>query len=150
MNRQRKIVLVLVLATVAAGYAAHARRGQSPSDLSGIFKKLDVMIPMRDGVRLHTEIYVPKNSPQPLPFIFERTPYGVTDDENGIATKFAIYREMVPAGYIFVFQDIRGRYKSEGQFVMLRRPRDPRDPQRHRRRHRHLRHHRLAAEERPP
>ena len=128
MNRQRKIVLGLVLATVTAGYAALARRGQTPSDLRGIFEKLDVMIPMRDGVRLHTEIYVPKTPPQPLPFIFERTPYGVTDDENGITTKFAIYREMVPAGYIFVFQDIRGRYKSDGQFVMLRRPRDPRDP----------------------
>jgi hypothetical protein len=128
MNRQRKIVLVLILAAATAGYAALAGRGQSPSDLSGIFKKLDAMIPMRDGVRLHTEIYVPKDSPQPLPFIFERTPYGVTDDENGITTKFAIYRELVPAGYIFVFQDIRGRYKSEGQFVMLRRPRDPLDP----------------------
>jgi hypothetical protein len=128
MNYQRKIALVLVLATVAAGYAALAWRGQSPSDLSGIFDKLDVMIPMRDGVRLHTEIYVPKQSLEPLPFIFERTPYGVTDDENGITTKFAIYGEMVPAGYIFVFQDIRGRYKSDGQFVMLRRPRDPHDP----------------------
>jgi len=128
MNRQRKIALGLVLATVTAGYVAQAWRGQSPPDLSGIFEKLDVMIPMRDGVRLHTEIYMPKNSPQPLPFIFERTPYGVTDDENGITTKFAIYREMIPEGYIFVFQDIRGRYKSDGQFVMLRRPRDPHDP----------------------
>ena len=45
-----------------------------------------------------------------------------------MALKFAIYRELVPEGYIFVFQDIRGRYKSEGQFVMLRRPRDPSDP----------------------
>ncbi len=128
MNLQRRIVLVLVLATVAAGYVALAWRGQSPSDLSGIFEKTDVMIPMRDGVRLHTEVYVPKNSSQPLPFIFERTPYGVTDDENGITTKFALYREMVPAGYIFVFQDIRGRYKSDGQFLMQRRPRDPSDP----------------------
>jgi len=124
----RKLVWGLLLAMITAGYAAHARRGQSSSDLSGIFDKLDVMIPMRDSVRLHTEIYVPKSSPQPLSFIFERTPYGVTDDENGITTKFSIYREMLPQGYIFVFQDIRGRYKSEGQFVMLRRPRDPSDP----------------------
>jgi len=128
MNFQRRVVLVLVLATSAAGYAALAWRGQSPSDLSGIFGKTDVMIPMRDGVKLHTEIYVPKNSPQPLPFIFERTPYGVTDDDNGITTKFGLYREMVPAGYIFVFQDIRGRYKSDGQFLMQRRPRNPGDP----------------------
>ncbi|MGD0223961.1 MAG: CocE/NonD family hydrolase [Terriglobia bacterium] len=128
MTRLRRIVLVLALASVTAGFAMRGRRGQSPSDLSGVFEKLDVMIPMRDGMRLHTEIYMPRNSLQPLPFIFERTPYGVTDDETGITTKFGIYREMVPAGYIFVFQDIRGRYKSEGQFVMLRRPRDPREP----------------------
>jgi putative CocE/NonD family hydrolase len=71
---------------------------------------------------------VPRNSAQPAPFIFERTPYGVTDDESGITTKFGIYREMIPDGYIFVFQDIRGRFKSEGQFLMLRRPHDSRDP----------------------
>jgi len=123
----RKMVWVLLVVSVAAGYTARMVGGQSYSDLSGIFKKLDVMIPMRDGVRLHTEIYVPNDPAQPLPFIFERTPYGVTDDDNGIATKFAIYRELVPEGYIFVFQDIRGRYQSDGQFVMLRRPRDPRD-----------------------
>ncbi len=128
MNGLGKIVLVLAIASATAGFALHARRGESPSDLSAVFEKLDVMIPMRDGVRLHTEIYVPRNSPQPAPFIFERTPYGVTDDDSGITTKFGIYREMIPAGYIFVFQDIRGRFKSEGQFLMLRRPRDPRDP----------------------
>jgi len=129
MNRQLKIVLMLALAVSLALYVRRAPRGQNAPDLSEVFHKLDVMIPMRDGVRLHTEIYVPKNAAQPLPFIFERTPYGVADDEKGIATKFKNYGELVSEGYIFVFQDIRGRYKSEGQFVMLRRPRDPHDPQ---------------------
>ena len=128
MNGLRRMVMALALASVTAGFAVYGWRSQSPSDLSATFEKLDVMIPMRDGARLHTEIYVPKNSSQPAPFIFERTPYGVTDDDSGITTKFGIYREMVPAGYIFVFQDIRGRFKSEGQFLMLRRPRDPSDP----------------------
>jgi putative CocE/NonD family hydrolase len=86
------------------------------------------MIPMRDGVRLHTEIYVPKKSEGPLPFIFERTPYGLNDDEKGFTRKFGIYREMISEGYIFAFQDIRGRYGSEGQFVMFRDPRDRSDP----------------------
>jgi len=129
MNRQLKIVLMLALAVSLALYVRRAPRGQNVPDLSEVFHKLDVMIPMRDGVHLHTEIYVPKNAAQPLPFIFERTPYGVADDEKGIATKFKNYGELVSEGYIFVFQDIRGRYKSEGQFVMLRRPRDPHDPQ---------------------
>ena len=129
MNHRLKIVLMLALATSLALYVRRAPRGQNAPDLGEVFQKLDVMIPMRDGVHLHTEIYVPKNAPQPLPFIFERTPYGVADDEKGIATKFRNYGELVSEGYIFVFQDIRGRYKSEGQFVMLRRPRDPHDPQ---------------------
>jgi hypothetical protein len=129
MNHRLKIVLMLALAASVALYVRRAPRGQNTPDLSEVFNKLDVMIPMRDGVHLHTEIYVPKNAPQPLPFIFERTPYGVADDEKGIATKFRNYGELVSEGYIFVFQDIRGRYKSEGQFVMLRRPRDPHDPQ---------------------
>jgi hypothetical protein len=42
-------------------------------DLPQIFRKMDVMIPMRDGVRLHTEIYIPRQASGPLPFIFERT-----------------------------------------------------------------------------
>lgn len=129
MDKKRKLVLAMLLsAAVFAGFLVRTRAGQTSSDLSGVFNKHGVMIPMRDGVRLYTEIYVPRNATRPLPFIFERTPYGVTDDANGIARKFGIYRELVPAGYIFVFQDIRGRYKSEGQFVMQRLPRDPHDP----------------------
>src|SRR5213595_1334640 len=80
------------------------------------FDKIDVMIPMRDGTKLHTLIFHPKKSREPLPFLMVRTPYG------------ANYREFVPDPYIFVAQDIRGRYKSEGEFVMLRPPRDKRDP----------------------
>jgi uncharacterized protein len=102
--------------------------GQDQTDPSQVFAKRDVMIPMRDGVRLHTEIYVPKKAEAPLPFIFERTPYGLNDDENGFTRKLGLYQEMIPDGYIFVFQDIRGRYGSEGQFIMFRNPRDRSDP----------------------
>ena len=104
------------------------RAQESRPDLTQIFDKRDVMIPMRDGVRLHTEIYTPKSSTEPLPFIFERTPYGLHDDGKGFTAKFGIYQEMVPEGFIFVFQDIRGRYGSEGTFVMFRDPRDRSDP----------------------
>src|SRR5215831_11933904 len=113
------LLLLLLLST--------SHSGQDPAEPSQIFTKRDVMIPMRDGVRLHTEIYVPKKTEGPLPFIFERTPYGLNDDEKGFTRKFGIYREMIPEGYIFVFQDIRGRYGSEGQFVMFRDPRDHSD-----------------------
>jgi uncharacterized protein len=87
------------------------------------------MIPMRDGVRLNTEIYVPKNSASPLPILLTRTPYGLGHDEDGFHSALSSsYKELADDGFIFVFQDIRGRHKSEGQFVMLRFPRDKNDP----------------------
>jgi putative CocE/NonD family hydrolase len=104
-------------------------RAQAPPDASQTFDKSDVMILMRDGVRLHTEIYTPKDAKGPLPFILERTPYGIGDDDKGYSRiLYGSYGEMVPDGYIFVFQDIRGRFGSEGQFVMQRAPRDKKDP----------------------
>src|SRR5437762_12731944 len=85
------------------------------------------MIPARDGVKLHTEIYSPKDASEPLPIIFERTPYGLSDDAKGYSRILYRYAELIPEGYIFVFQDIRGRYGSEGKFVMQRPVRDPKD-----------------------
>jgi len=97
-------------------------------DYSAVFNKTDVMIPARDGVKLHTEIYVPKDAKEPLPFFLTRTPYGLGDDSKGYSRLLSAYTEMIPDRYIFVFQDIRGRYGSEGTFVMQRDPRDRRDP----------------------
>ena len=104
-----------------------AAQEASPPDYSRLFDKLDVMIPVRDGIKLHTEIYTSKNANEPLPILLTRTPYGLSDDKDGFSSHLALYREMFPEGYIFAFQDIRGRYGSEGQFVMNRAPRDPAD-----------------------
>ena len=102
---------------------------QTAPDLGSQFTKIDVMIPMRDGVKLHTEVYAPKNAAGPLPFLMTRTPYGLALDEHGFNRALSTsYLELAREGFIFVFQDIRGRYKSEGKFVMLRPPRDRRNP----------------------
>ena len=77
-------------------------------------------IPMRDGVKLHVEIFRPKGATEPLPFIFSRTPYGVAGSRGRLSGS---YKPMAEDGYIFVFEDIRGRYRSEGTFVMQRPPR---------------------------
>ncbi|MGI8468501.1 MAG: CocE/NonD family hydrolase [Pyrinomonadaceae bacterium] len=98
---------------------------QSIKDESVAFTKSEQMIPMRDGVRLHTVILAPQNQTEPLPIIIDRTPYGVK--ENTSNTVNAAKKELVADGYIFVFQDIRGRYESEGSFVMNRPPRDKTD-----------------------
>jgi putative CocE/NonD family hydrolase len=85
------------------------------------YVRSEVMIPVRDGVTLHTVILRPVGSDTsgaPLPFLMTRTPYGVdgvTPDRVKMSKP-----ELATSGYIFVEQDIRGRYKSGGQFVMNR------------------------------
>jgi uncharacterized protein len=131
MNKRVIGLGLLSLAGVLTLLIPSSRRGQTTPvglDYPSIFNKTDVMIPMRDGVRLHTEIYVPKQFRNPLPFIFERTPYGLHDLANGFTPKLRIYDDLIRDGYIFVFQDIRGRYGSEGHFVMFRDPCVTRDP----------------------
>ena len=77
-------------------------------------------IVMRDGVTLHVEIFSPPKATEALPFLLQRTPYGV--DGAGLRLTGG-YTELAQDGYIFVFEDIRGRYKSNGTFVMQRPPR---------------------------
>src|SRR5215469_8293506 len=119
----------IVLGSAALAFLPYPCHGQrEPVDYSSIFDKTDVMIAARDGIKLHTEIYSPKNSSDNPPIVFERTPYGLSDDEKGYSRKLNRYAEMIPEGYIFVFQDIRGRYGSEGKLVMQRPVRDPKNP----------------------
>lgn len=82
------------------------------------YDRKEVMIPMRDGVKLHAVILRPTDTNEPLPILMQRTPYGV--DESSSDTINAHYTELAQSGYIFVMEDIRGRYGSEGQFFMNR------------------------------
>src|SRR5689334_23527050 len=94
----------------------------NPPDPPAGFDKIEQMVPMRDGVKLHTIIYAPKSRAGSLPILFNRTPYGI----DGMYRVFpsGILKELIDDPFIFAFQDIRGRFKSEGQFVMLRPLRD--------------------------
>jgi len=121
------MIAVFALAFVPNGSALAQSQQTPPVDYSSQFDKTDVMIATRDGVKLHTEIYAPKHATGPLPIVLERTPYGIADDDKGYSRKLAAYEEMIPDGYIFVFQDIRGRYGSEGAFVLQRPLRDPKN-----------------------
>ena len=85
------------------------------------YARSEVMMPMRDGAKLHAIILRPVGSESngaPLPFLMTRTPYGT--DDNSSAGVNSSKPELAVSGYIFVFADIRGRYESEGQFVMNR------------------------------
>ena len=82
-----------------------------------------VMVPMRDGVRLNTSICTPTGAHDSLPILITRTPYGIAGD----TVVGDDYRFLAADGYVFVYQDIRGRYGSEGQFLMNRPLHDPAD-----------------------
>lgn len=98
------------------------------------FKSDEQMIPMRDGVKLHTLIVSPEGLQGRLPILLLRTPYGI---DGRASTLGSTFKELADDGYIFVFQDLRGKFKSEGAFVMTRPPRSGR-PQVHRRGDRRL------------
>jgi uncharacterized protein len=109
------LVAMRILIFVALVAATNA--GAQQPDNTQRYVKTNAMIVMRDGVRLNTDVYAPRDQSGPLPMVFLRTPYGI--DTRG-ASLNGSFKELADDGYIFVFQDIRGRYKSEGRFVMQR------------------------------
>src|SRR4051794_28491836 len=85
------------------------------------YTKYEYRVPMRDGVRLHTAVYVPKDDSQTYPFLLMRTPYSCAPygvDKYPDALRPG--QLFVKSGYIFVIQDVRGRWMSDGTFVNMR------------------------------
>jgi len=114
-----RVVLLLALLTPLK-LAAQA-------DSLPVYREQQVMIPMRDGVKLNTRIYVPATGSTALPFLMTRTPYGIANSGGALEAKGS-YAELAREQYVFVYQDIRGRYGSEGQFIMNRPLHDASDP----------------------
>ena len=122
---ERTVMQNLRLALVLLFVAPALLHAQPKDTIANRFTRTDAMITMRDGVKLFTITYAPKDIKGNLPFILLRTPYGI--DTRGPGALQAYLKDLADEGYIFVFQDIRGRFKSEGRFVMSRAPRDPKD-----------------------
>jgi putative CocE/NonD family hydrolase len=85
------------------------------------YTKYEYRVPMRDGVRLFTSVYVPKDNSRRYPFLINRTPYsvapyGIDSYRSGLGPSPSFEKE----GFIFVYQDARGRYMSEGEFLQVR------------------------------
>jgi predicted acyl esterase len=132
---RRGLTCALVAAALGVGSGAVAQNRNRPApppradsqsqadkfDVRARYTKYEARIPMRDGKRLFTSIYVPKDTSRPYPFLMTRTPYtvapyGVDNYRPRLGPSVTFDR----AGYIFVFQDVRGRYMSEGAFVEMR------------------------------
>lgn len=81
------------------------------------YRQAKVMIPMRDGVELYTEVYAPASQSTALPILFLRTPYRVANPNGGFTRYFdSTFRELAKDGYIIAVQDARGRHGSQGEF----------------------------------
>lgn len=114
--------LFLLAFLAIAGESAFA---EQPSYIPAHYTKYEYRIPMRDGLRLFTAVYVPKDASEKYPILMARTPYSVAPygataypNHLGPSPKFA------EDEFIFVYQDVRGRYMSEGEFVEMRPERD--------------------------
>jgi uncharacterized protein len=88
----------------------------TPSASQPLFQLQEVMVPVRDGVHLQTVILTPAKMTKPLPILFRRTPYGVP--EKAPEQMPPSLKEFAQDGYIFVIQNLRGRFKSEGYFKL--------------------------------
>jgi putative CocE/NonD family hydrolase len=119
MSRAPRLVLVLA---VLAAWPIGAQQAPSGADrVRERYTKYEFRVPMRDGARLFTSVYVPKDGSARYPFLVTRTPYSVgpygIDAYRSSLGPSAPFQE---SGFIFVYQDARGRYMSEGEFKQVR------------------------------
>jgi uncharacterized protein len=118
----------IIVSLLACGCAAggHRAMAQSPSEVAAKqleytrshYTKYDYRIPMRDGVRLFTSVYVPKDISVSYSIMMQRTPYSIApygiDNYKAVLGPSDLFTK---EGFIFVYQDVRGRYLSEGKFI---------------------------------
>ena len=121
MGKTAAVVLLAFAFTLGA--AQNAPEAKLPPKYSGT----EVMVPVRDGVHLQTVYFIPLDQKEPLPILLLRTPYGVPENDQGLQ-KSPAFKELAADGYIFVFQNLRGRFKSEGTFNMSSAPEDKANP----------------------
>jgi uncharacterized protein len=97
----------------------------SPEWLEARLVKTETYVTARDGTRLFTSYYVPRDTTRTYPILLTRTPYNIEPEGEASYSRYlSINAGLVEAGYIFAFQDVRGRYMSEGEFVDVR-PHEP-------------------------
>ncbi len=114
------LAIALSLSLAACGESRSQTSGNLSSYIREHYSKREYRIPMRDGVRLFTAVYLPRDTTRRYPILMRRTPYSVPPYGEGeypgmLGPSEGVLRE----GYIFVLQDVRGRFLSEGEFVNM-------------------------------
>ena len=93
---------------------------QTVTEIQANYTKYEYRIPMRDGATLFTSVYVPKDTTQTFPIMLNRTPYTVAPYGDGYKTSIGPSVSMMKEKYIFAYQDVRGKFMSDGEYVDVR------------------------------
>src|SRR5882724_2811486 len=121
LNSMRKFFLISVLLFIS--FFLSAQNLQDSAWIRDNYSKKEMYIPMRDGVKLFTAVYIPKDATEKHPILMTRTPYSCAPyGESNFTTNLwnRYWRYYAREEYIFVIQDVRGRWMSEGEFVDVR------------------------------
>lgn len=117
----RTLALLAVVSLVGAVAPAYAQSANDVDAIKAQFTKTVLQIPMRDGVKLYTVVYAPKDTSKSYPILLNRTPYSVGPyGADEYKTFLGPSEVFLKEGYIFAYQDVRGRYMSEGEFEDVR------------------------------
>jgi uncharacterized protein len=118
---QMKLMLSATLAALGAGPARADIPAKPGQYIKDHYTRKTLRVPMRDGVRLHTIVYAPKDTTRQYPFILFRTPYGIGPyEEDKYRANLGPNPHFLKEGFIFVYQDVRGCFMSEGTFENVR------------------------------
>ena len=123
LTARRAPYFCLALILIGVPFLRARPAGDAPAEFNvrEHYTKYEFRIPMRDGKLLFTSVYVPKDQSRAYPFLVQRTPYSVGPyGVDNYRKSLGPSDEFQRAGYIFVFQDVRGRYMSEGAFLEMR------------------------------
>ncbi len=113
--------ILTVSLIISAAHAADALADTNAVWLAEHYTKYEYRVPMRDGVRLFTRVYIPKDDSQPWPIIVTRTPYALKPyGSENYNDPVGSFRTLAKDKFILVTQDVRGRYGSEGVFMHVR------------------------------
>ena len=121
MKKIYYLSLIIIVISTIVFFNSCSQTNSETDYLKTNYDKTEYRIPMRDGVKLFTIVYSPKNKSEEYPVLLMRTPYNVAPfGGNELRRIIVPSKSFIREGYIFVFQDVRGKFMSEGDFVNMR------------------------------
>jgi putative CocE/NonD family hydrolase len=134
MKLKAYVAVLAAVGCAASASSAAAQRGGNPAAAAAVkarYHKLEVRIPMRDGVKLFTSVYLPRDTTRSYAVLLDRTPYGVAPygpDAYRTSLGPSSNPRFADSGFIFVYQDARGRFYSEGAYTEMTPHKDHKGP----------------------